>query len=104
MVEGKQLITTDAFFYAPDGQQYKAAWGSVKIIDDSNLGIKTNRQSTNWFAIVGGNGKEIIIAGCQIHYSIRCDYKPRLIPHINEEIYEGKQLEFEVKSRIYIAE
>jgi len=104
MVEGKQLITTNNYFFAPDGQQYKAVWGSVKIVDDSVLKIKTNRQSSNWFAIVGGNGREMVIAGCQIYYSIRCEKKPSAKYYINEEFHEGKLVESKSMSRIYIAE
>lgn len=75
-MKGKYLITTDAWFYAPDGKQYRAAWGDVEIIEDTFLGLKTNRNSSNWFAKVGNEKKHIIIAGCQIHYAIRCEEKP----------------------------
>lgn len=75
-MKGKYLITTDAWFYAPDGKQYKAAWGDVQIIEDTYLGLKTNRNSSNWFAKVGSEQKHIVIAGCQIHYAVRCEEKP----------------------------
>ena len=76
-MKGKYLITTDRFFVAPDGVTYSAAWGDVKIFgDESIMGIKTNRQSANWYAVVGGNGKEIVIAGCQIFYAVKCDERP----------------------------
>ncbi len=29
-MEGKYLITTDAWFYAPDGLKYRGVWGEVK--------------------------------------------------------------------------
>ena len=47
----KYLITTDSWFYAPDGNEYKAAFGTVTgvINDEEALGIKTNRGSSNWF-------------------------------------------------------
>ena len=41
-MKGKMLITTDAWFYAPDGLKYRSAWGDVKIVEDSSLGVKTN--------------------------------------------------------------
>ena len=63
---GKYLINTDSWFTAPDGKNYKAVWGDVEIVDDSILGLKTNRMSTNWFAKVGSEDKHVIIAGCQI--------------------------------------
>jgi hypothetical protein len=64
-MEGKYLITTEKYFTAPDGLSYQAVWGDVKIVEDAILGVKTNRNSANWYAVVGGNGKEIIIAGCE---------------------------------------
>ena len=75
-MKGKYLITTDNWFYAPDGRQYRAVWGEVTIIEDSFLGVKTNRNSANWFAKVGEDTNHVIIAGCQIHYSVRCEEKP----------------------------
>lgn len=75
-MKGKYLITTDNWFYAPDGRQYRAVWGEVTIIEDSFLGVKTNRNSSNWFAKVGDDPNHVIIAGCQIHYSVRCEEKP----------------------------
>lgn len=75
-MKGKYLITTDAYFLAPDGKEYKSAWGEVEIISDSFLGIKTNIRSSNWFAKVGSEENHIIIAGCQIHYAIKCINKP----------------------------
>lgn len=76
-MEGRYLITTDARFFGPDGRNdYRAAYGDVKIIDDSVLGVKTNRNSSNWFAMVGTEEEHIIIAGCQIHYAIKCNELP----------------------------
>lgn len=65
------LITVDNWFYAPDGQSYRAVFGTVKAIhtDEEALGIKTNRASTNWYVAIGG----MMIAGCQIHYCIQAD-------------------------------
>jgi hypothetical protein len=73
---GKYLITTDAWFYGPDGKQYKALWGEVEIISDAILGIKTNVRSSNWFAKVSGKKNHVIIAGCQIHYAVKTDNEP----------------------------
>lgn len=33
---GKYLITTDAWFYAPDRKQYKSVWGEVKEYKKTN--------------------------------------------------------------------
>ena len=75
-MKGKYLITTDQWFYAPDGLKYRSVWGDVKIIQDSELGIQTNRNSTNWYAFVGNEEKGMVVAGCQIHYAVKCENKP----------------------------
>ena len=69
------LITADNWFFAPDGENYRAVYGTVHgVIDSENaLGIKTNRNSTNWYVAVG----DMIMAGCQVHYAVRADrYDP----------------------------
>lgn len=67
----KVLVTTDHWFFAPDGRQYRAAWGTVVGIetDEKTLGIRTNARSTNWYLQIGG----LVIAGCQIHYAVACE-------------------------------
>lgn len=67
----KSLITADNWFYAPDGKQYRAVFGTVKSIKtaEETLGIKPNGRSTNWYVEIGN----MTIAGCQIHYAIRTD-------------------------------
>lgn len=104
-MEGKYLITTDNWFIAPDGKQYRAAWGSVQILEDGLLGVKTNRNSTNWFAKVGSDDKHIIIAGCQIHYAVKTDEKPNTNPVTdwNSDAASGIKL-FDRPTSIYIAE
>lgn len=77
LIEGtKMLVTTDHWFFAPDGNNYRAVFGTVKGIrkDDETLGIKTNKGSTNWYLEIGN----MFIAGCQIHYAVKADsYDPR---------------------------
>lgn len=67
----KYLITTDGWFFGPDGESYKAVFGTVTGVrsDKESLGIKTNRHSTDWYVIVGN----MMIAGCQVHYCIQTD-------------------------------
>lgn len=98
----KYLITTDAWFTAPDGQQYKAVFGTVTAVnnDEATLGIKTNRGSANWYVNIGN----MIIAGCQIHYCIKTDQvdtepKQREIEH-NGEL----KIVDEIQTRIYCAD
>ena len=69
----KYLINSDSWFICPNGRQYRAAFGVIEILDDSTLGIKTNRNASNWFVKIGSNESHIIIAGCQIHHAIRCE-------------------------------
>ena len=102
---GKYLITTDKFFVAPNGITYSAAWGDVKILgDESIMGIRTNRQSANWYAVVGCNGKEIIIAGCQIFYAIKCEEKPYTGDAVDWTVENGKFETYTRPTKIYIAE
>jgi len=101
---GKYLITTDSWFYAPDGQQYRAVWGNIQTLEDTFLGIKTNRNSTNWFAQIGSDVNHVIVAGCQIHYAVKCPKIPNTDDILVEE-YDAKEMKkHEVRTRIYIAE
>lgn len=82
----KFLITTDNWFFAPDGRQYRAVWGKVNVFSsDDTLGIKTNMRSTNWYVIVGEGNKQVVIAGCQVHYATMCNEQPN-----TENIEESK--------------
>jgi len=49
------LISTDGWFFSPDGQLYRSVRGTVTSIetDETTLGVKTNRGSTNWYVIIG---------------------------------------------------
>ena len=78
------LITTDDWFVAPDGRQYRAVFGTVTAVrdDQATLGIKTNRGSSNWYVEIGN----MIIAGCQIHYAIRADkYRGTAVESVNSD-------------------
>jgi hypothetical protein len=73
------LITTDNWFYAPDGRCYRAVTGKlVAILTDEVLGIHTNRNSTNWYVQVGN----MMIAGCQIHYAMRLTEPMNTTDHV----------------------
>ena len=104
MKNGKYLITTDHWFYGPDGMQYRAVWGNVQIVEDSALGIKTNRNSTNWYAIVGSEEKQVILAGCQIHYAMKCESKPNTEDVLDYTTHEGVVKRDLRPSQIWIAE
>ncbi len=98
----KYLITTDDWFFAPDGESYKAVFGTITAIknDKDILGIQTNRHSTDWYLSIGN----MMIAGCQIHYCIQTD-SVSSIPPTREIECEGK-LTYEItkNSRIYMAD
>lgn len=103
-MKGNYLITTDAWFIAPDGKNYKSVWGEVKLFDDNEiLGIKTNAKATNWYALVGTSENHIIIAGCQIHYAVKCKEQPNA-EYVNDyEVFEGKVKDYIRPSHIYLA-
>lgn len=101
-MKGKYLITTDNWFYAPNGKQYRACYGDVEILNDDVLGVKTNARSSNWYAKVGTDKNHIIIAGCQIHYAIRTDKKPNNQRVDDERIEAGEVKQINKESEIYI--
>ena len=95
------LVTTDNWFYAPDGNTYKAVWGTLHAMhsDEETIGFKAQRPSRNWYMNIGN----VLIAGCQIHYAIQCD-KPAFKAPIQEATHEGKLVESTgTLSRIYNA-
>jgi hypothetical protein len=67
----RALITTDNWFYAPDGRTYRAVFGTVHAVRtaEESLGVKPNGRSTNWYIEIGN----MTIAGCQVHYALRTD-------------------------------
>lgn len=100
---GKYLITTEQWFIAPDGIQYKAVWGDVKIVDDTVLGVKTNRGSTNWYAKVGSDENHVIVAGCQIHYACRCEKEPNTKGVTDWQMDASNYNDHLTPTKIYIA-
>lgn len=103
-MKGKYLITTDGWFFAPDGRQYKSVWGEVEILEDLILGVKTNRNSSNWYAKIGTDENHIIVAGCQIHYALKSNEKPNqdIISDFNTS--DNGIVFFERPTLTYIAE
>ena len=74
LIGKKVLVTTSAWFVAPDGKEYKSIWGTLKCIHTSEetLGFTPSRQHTNWFIEVG----DMIVAGCQVLYVNTCNEPP----------------------------
>lgn len=100
-VGDKVLITSDNWFIAPDGHQYRAVWGTVKGIHDSEsvLGVRTNSKSTNWYIEIGN----MLLAGCQAHMAISYD-KVYLGRVTATEFYKGVAVTSPINSRIYNAD
>lgn len=97
----KALINTDQWFVAPDGQQYKAVFGTIKSVLDSTeaLGVRTNAKSTNWYVEIGN----LTVAGCQIHYAVQTD-SCNLNDVMNYEVKDGELVQFMQPTRIYNAD
>lgn len=71
------LITCNEYFVAPDGEEYRSAWGKCVLSEAKDaFGFVPLRPSTNWFCRVGDGENSIIIAGCHIHYAIECTMRP----------------------------
>lgn len=87
----KLLVTTDSWFYAPDGELYRAVFGTVNGVfnDEETLGIKTNEKSSNWYLSIGN----MFVAGCQIHHAIQT----------NRVSFEPPTKEFTYKSDLITA-
>lgn len=103
-MKGKYLITTDGWFVSPNGRKYCAVWGEVEIIEDNVLGVKTNRNSSNWYARVGNDDNHVIVAGCQIHYAIRSEEKPNTGNVLDYSVGDKGMNSYERPTDIYIAE
>lgn len=98
---GNYLITTDNWFIAPNGKSYRSVYGNVEIVSDQILGIQTNSRSSNWYAKVGSEDNHVIIAGCQIHYAVKCN-KPNL-DDVEDYTTEGGYKKFQRPSQVYDA-
>jgi len=97
----RALITCGNWFYAPDGCTYRSVFGTIHGVHSSEetLGVKTNSKSTNWYVEIGN----MTLAGCQIHYAIRCD-----AVHVGKaadwNLHEGNPVEYTRPGAIYMAE
>lgn len=83
------LITTEGWFYAPDGIAYRAVWGMLKAVKtaEDTLGIRPNGRSTNWYVEVGN----VTISGCQVNYVVQTD-KVNFGEVDEFSIYEGQHV------------
>ena len=107
MIEpGKRyLVSTVSWFTGPDGQSYKAAWGvcTLQSVDQAFPGFRVTRPSTNWFMRVGSGEQHVLIAGCQIHYAVRCETRP--VDNLEGITYVSKENGVTYNaSQLYLAE
>jgi len=100
MIGKKVLVTTDTWFFAPDGKEYISVYGDlIGVFSDSEItGIKTNSKSTNWYIQVGS----MIVAGCQIHYVVNCEDKDVELGEVETFLtHKGKYITSKRPSKIY---
>lgn len=97
----KALVSVDNWFYAPDGRMYRAVFGTVKAVRtaEESLGVRPNGKSANWYLEIGN----VTIAGCQVHYAVRCE-AVHCGPVKDWSSSEGGFREFERPSGIYAAD
>lgn len=105
-LDGKKfLVTTDDSFIGPDGRVYISVWGEVQVLDDNVLGVETNKNSTNWFLWVGDDEHGMLIAGCRIHYAVRCEEPPPSNVEDEKMNSDGSLVTYQTKyGRAYIAQ
>ena len=102
-MKGKYLVNTNDWFTGPDGNEYKAAWGDCEVISTKeSLGFDPNRNSANWFVKVGTDENHILIAGCQIHYVIKCNDKPNTLFGKGWSTEGGEVKVLTIPTRIFI--
>lgn len=87
------LLTTDNWFYAPDGRQYRGVFGTLYGVytAEATLGVRPNGRSTNWYLEIGG----MVIAGCQIHYAMRAPSfnSERVMDYTSDAQHGAKEFE-----------
>ena len=87
LLNKKVLITTSGWFFAPDGRQYRAIYGTLKSITDAKdlIGFTPSRSHANWVFQVGTAS----IMGCQVMYVLECDKPPTFQP-ITERTFSSE--------------
>lgn len=70
------LITTDHWFLAQNGQQYKGVWGRAKVCKAVDLLGFNPRRSENWFVLVGEGDEMLMVGGCEISFVQACPKPP----------------------------
>ena len=77
----KHLVTTQSWFFGPDGNQYRAIWGTVQVKEaKDHYGFTPNRHHANWIVEIGDGDKKATVTGCEVLYALRCEERPTEIP------------------------
>ncbi len=99
----KVIITTSNWFYAPDGKNYRAVWGTLKGVHAAKdvLGFTVNASHANFYIEIG----TMVIAGCQALYCMQCDNKPDFekVSHSMYDSATGYKV-IERSNEIYLSE
>lgn len=67
------LVNTDDWFHHANGQQYKGILGRPQVVEPAKLIGFNPKGSTDWMLRWEKVGKEIVVAGCRIHYAMTVD-------------------------------
>ena len=94
----KYLITLDHWFYAPNGSQYNAVWGTVDIP------IEVRTFDVPAFMVIGKNGREVHVLASRVTTSVRSEQKPNVEMSYNDKFENGHNITYTTPTRIYIAE
>lgn len=69
-------IVTDDWFAAPDGVDYKGAWGRVVVHNAKELFGFDPKAGAAYFLQVGEGEGAVLIAGCKLHYAVLSSKPP----------------------------
>lgn len=101
-LEGTYLVTSNKWFVTPDGTEKRAVWGEVEIVKYKDYGITPAEGHAEYMLKVGTEENHVFIAGCHVHYLVKCK---RPIDESSFKIIEHNTGEMiSRKNPIYIAE
>lgn len=101
LIGKKVLVSCSDWFIAPDGKEYKAAWGTLNgIVSDEDMKLKMARMHANFYLLVG----KFMIAGCEAKFVIESEQRPNTEESLGWTHHEGNLKTFSRPSLIYFAE
>lgn len=78
-------VTFDDWFFAPDGQQYRVAFGPIMIHRPVDLFGFQPKGSADWFVQIGMGDFAVLLAGCKIHSAMPTEFRP-----IGSHVYDAR--------------